>query len=372
MFESAPRLTRRFSWFLFGSISFGVAMFLAGLSHAAGKPPPGPPINSEIVYEIATANGVNLAVANADGTNQKVVLSNRGNNSSPSWSPDGTQIIFASNLPSPGIYRLGIKRNTGQADGTPQLITHLNNAYLPLANPVWSPVATPDGQSYIAYSDTSPGVSDYSIYLVDPATLNSFKLTNPPPGVSDLRHSWSPDATQIAVSHRSDNNEPTPYDIQVLTLGTTGCPVGQSLCEVQPRQSLVENIVGSPLLVADPILAPAWGNNGNEIAVFALIPPNDNGDIWIIPVANPEDAWNLTDTNKANPPDRQETAPTWSPNDSQIMYRALRGLCNNRDKNFQGIVVRNLNGIPFPDGCEEKILINDANSPSWWRGLPQP
>lgn len=371
MSESALKSNRRFSWYLFGSISFGVVMLVAGLSHAAGKPvkpPPVPSINPAIVYEVAIAGTINLAVANADGTNQKVVLSH---GRSPSWSPDGTQIIFASNVPSLGIYRLGINRSTGQAIGTPQLITGLNNGYFPFANPVWSPVATPDGRFYIAYSDNSGG-SDYSIYLVEappplpfspPVMPIKFKLTNPSSG-GDLYPSWSPDATRIVVTNDKDNSQSPPYDIQIITL-ETGCS-GQSLCEVPPRQSLVGDVVGSPLQSAATIGNTAWGNASDEIAVTAFIPPNGNNDIWIVPVGDPATAGNLTNTNTVNPLDRNEVQPTWSPNDSQIMHRALRGLCNNKDKNFQGIVVRNLDGNPI-DGCEEKILINGGYSPSWWR-----
>jgi hypothetical protein len=141
------------------------------------------------------------------------------------------------------------------------------------------------------------------------------------------------------------------------------------VCEGPTRESLVTDVVGSPLLTADTLLNPAWGNTAAEIAVSAHIPPNGNSDIWIIPIANPEDAWNLTDTNKLHLPDRHETLPTWSPDDLQVAYRALGNLCNSKDKNFSGIVVRNTEGSNFPDGCKEKILIKDGNYPSWWRGL---
>ena len=221
------------------------------------------------------------------------------------------------------------------------------------------------------------GVSDISIHLVDPDSPGSqFKLPSPVVYTSDVRGlSWSPDATRLVVSRGRDNSQVPPYDIQIVTLQATDCPPGAPVCEVQPRQSLVRDIVGSPLMTADSLLNPRWGNSGAEIAVSAHIPPNGNSDIWAIPVLNPINARNLTNTNKVTPPDRHETLPTWSPNDSQIAYGAgFGGGCISKDKNVSGIMVRNVDGSSFPDGCKEKILIKDGNFPSWWRnhGVPQP
>src|SRR5687767_8210841 len=112
MYESKLKRVQPFSWKLIGPIGFTILLLLAGLSHGAGKPPkpPATPIDPAIVY---TINGT-LAIANADGTNQKVILSNGSSINSPSWSPDGTKIIFASHgttLSGPGIYQLSINRS---------------------------------------------------------------------------------------------------------------------------------------------------------------------------------------------------------------------------------------------------------------------
>lgn len=367
-------------WSILFVVVLGVISLFSESAYAAGKPPKPPtnPIDPAIVYvTYGGSSGIgNLAIANVDGTNQKIIFSNAVAQS-PSWSPDGTKIIFASdgsNLPGRGIYVLSMNRTTGQAIGVPQKITAINSTFLGMANPVWSPVQVPGtNRHFIAYSDSStPDGNDYSVHLVDPGLPGSaFKLSSPvvsTAGIGDLRLSWSPDATRLVVSRGRDDSQIPPYDIQIVTLQTSGCPVGEPVCEVQPRISLVRDIIGSDLHSADTILNPQWSNHGENIAVAA-------GDIWTIPVANPEDAEDLTNTNKITPPDRHETLPTWSPDDSQIAYRALGNLCNTKDKTFQGIVVRNVDAnVSFPDGCKEKILIKDGNFPSWWRnhGVPQP
>jgi hypothetical protein len=61
-------------------------------------------------------------------------------------------------------------------------------------------------------------------------------------------------------------------------------------------------------------------------------------------------------------------ALTWLADDSQKAY-PVPEISATATTELAGIVVRNVNGSNFPDGCKEKVLIKDGNFPSWWRGL---
>src|SRR5262245_63420071 len=71
-----------------------------------GKPPPAPPPDPAIAY--LSSRGA-LMVANEDGSNQTVVLSGRGLfHGRPCWSPDGTALVFKSDIQGDGIYTIKI------------------------------------------------------------------------------------------------------------------------------------------------------------------------------------------------------------------------------------------------------------------------
>ena len=337
-----------------------------------GKPSPTQPSlqNAAIVY----VSGDSIKVADADGSNQVTLITNRSAHfGAPSWAPDGNSIIFNSNIAGEGIYEIIINRANGQISAPQKILAHSAGI---LATPRWSQVATVNGRFMIAYEDNPPGSIQKDIYLFDPAAaitegINPFNLTNTPT-ISELTPSWSPDAKKLVVKTMVNNNPSIPYDVEILTLETTCGDNGPPVCEFNSsRRSLVQQVPDSPLINGSPIMHTTWANNGSKIAVSALIPPDQNSDIWVIEfddsgvVAN-----NLTNTNSSDPPDRHETVPTWSPDNSQIMYMGWDYLCQPQSNKKRGynLIIRNVDGSDI-ESCEEKMIVEgDARMPSWWRG----
>lgn len=358
--------------------SFWVVIFAMALSvhpvfaqKKGGKPPPTPPSlqNSAIVY-IA---GDSIKVTDADGGNQITLFTDRfAQITSPSWAPDGDKIIFNGDMTGQGIYEITLDRATGLI-GTPHKMA-ADRAGI-LGSPRWSPVAV-NGRSFIAYEDYPPGNTETDIYLLDATTKVSFNLTNTP-SISEVSPSWSPDASKLVVISYASSFR----DVEILRL-ESDCinPVPQPIC-VASRQSLIWALgTDSPLFAAtslmsgSSLLGPSWANNGSKVAVSALMPPDQNMDIWLIEFDDSGVvATNLTNTNSTDPPDRHETLPTWSPDDSKIMYMGWDYLCQPQSNKKRGynLLIRD---VPPPtEGCPETMIVEGggypgASSPNWWRG----
>jgi len=138
-----------------------------------------------------------LYVADADGTHAVRLTRARGADYTPTWSPDGTRIAFASNRGgSSAIYVM-------RADGT-----HLRRIS-PAASftPAWSP----DGRT-IAFSSSARTPENPEIYTVRPDGTGLRRLTFTKGGIDTLGDdswpAWSPDGKRIVFSsNRTGNGE---------------------------------------------------------------------------------------------------------------------------------------------------------------------
>ena len=110
---------------------------------------------------VFNSNG-HLAIMDADGGNATVILPYAGdaNDLEPSWSPDGTQIVFNGTIAGSGIYVINVDGSglrlvtiyVINVDGSGlRLVTPLNAYYL--GNPDWSRVPAPDGRYKILFND---------------------------------------------------------------------------------------------------------------------------------------------------------------------------------------------------------------------------
>jgi Tol biopolymer transport system component len=145
-----------------------------------------------------------ISVASADGSHRHVIAQSRTILPSPSWSPDGRFIAYASAAAIDVIPSAG---------GRPR---RLSGAELS-----WTVAWSPDGRE-IAFGNT-PGDSDFAdIVLVHPDGTHRRVVVRRGAGVSWGGVAWSPDGRSLAVARRSDSGgdpdgNPDLYLVDVRT-----------------------------------------------------------------------------------------------------------------------------------------------------------
>jgi hypothetical protein len=224
---------------------------------AAGNQPAWSPDGRKIAFVVGPAGTQvgELAEMNADGSGMRRIDTDLGPNvSTPSWSPDGTQIlvsafgdVYAVPVPVPV---LGGRSRLVVQDGQ---------------DPAWSP----DG-SLVAFT------RNYStIYLARPDGSDVHPLL-PPPFASSPPFSWSPDGKRVAFQG-SDGIDAVNVD-------------GSGRVTVVPSQSF-------------NTYAPAWSPDGTRIAFIA------NADICTSGIGGTTVSRLTWTPNTVEPPGR----PAWQP-----------------------------------------------------------
>jgi len=126
----------------------------------------------------------------------------KGTNSAPSWSPDGTQLIFSSSMNgNPELYAVG-------ANGSN--LKRLTFASGASTSPVWNPKT---GQSVAFVSDRT-GVP--KLYLMNSDGTNTIPLDLPDKGYL-IDPSWAPNGQLLAFSWRRPTGN---YDLYVMDAAT--------------------------------------------------------------------------------------------------------------------------------------------------------
>src|SRR5216684_5568221 len=123
---------------------------------------------------------------------------------SSSWSPDGKQVAFVSNIS--GRQNIWVVPAEG---GWPQQLTVSNQRQTGIA---WSP----NGR-WIAYNSDYDGNEQWDLFLVSPESGQVVNLTNTPE-IAEIDPSWSPDGLFLAYAVKPKDS-PT-YEIDVMEVAT--------------------------------------------------------------------------------------------------------------------------------------------------------
>lgn len=124
-----------------------------------------------------------IAVVNRDGSGLKILTDGSGNVGFPSWSPDGSQIVYrASDKDKWGLFVITVA--TGAVRALTPDSSHDNF-------PSWSPKG--DRIAFTRFFD-----NDYELYTVKPDGTDARRLTNEPG--NDAHCAWSPDGEWLAFS----------------------------------------------------------------------------------------------------------------------------------------------------------------------------
>jgi Tol biopolymer transport system component len=192
---------------------------------------------------------------NADGSNQHLVLADQDfSDDRPSFTPDGSSVVFSRCLPDPGgcgVYQIGL------AGGAPTAITNIELGI----NDV-SPHYSTSGN--LAFTGVARRGIICAIYLKSRNDENVRQLT--PPALTTRQPDWSPDGNRIAVS--SHFGTPQNEEIWVVDVDRN-----------QLRQ-LTDN--GNDYFAFPHDYHPSWSPQGDAIVFERDAPDFSSSAIYIV------------------------------------------------------------------------------------------
>lgn len=241
------------------------------------------------------------------------ITSNPAEDANPSLSPDGSKILFSSDLE--GTFHIYVVNVDGSG------LAKLTDDPAGDFSPRWSP----NGKR-IAFSRTG------ALYVMDSDGSNARQVTEPKPEATappceagGFLGGWSPDGERLTFYASS---------------ATRG--LGQ-ICTVKVDGSDLRVVVSEP---PGWHVEPAWSPDGEWIAYRSI--RDDNHEIYIV---QPD---GTSDTRLTNSP-AMDIEPAWSPDGEWIVFSS------SRTGNFDLYIMR-------PDGSDVARITNSAgkdSDPSW-------
>ena len=277
-------------------------------------PTPTPiPEPGRIVYEthFDWTDNWEIFSMDADGTHKTQLTHHPERDSDAAWSPDQSQIVFASERvgadpPNREIYVMSAAGD--QPGGATRLTFVAGKEY----DPSWSP----NGQR-IAFVSKRDG--DWDIYLMDPDGTHLVNLTNNK--CTDTDPSWSPDGSRIAFA--SDRHNPG-QNSEIYTMKADGTDV----------KRLTNTIYSDG--------DPSWSWDGTRIAFECF--RDGNSEICVMNA-------NGTGQQRITYNEASDSDPSWQRWGDQIVFGSYR--TGNGDvyvMNSDGSGVTQLTDNPYIDG----------------------
>jgi len=164
------------------------------------------------------------------------------------WSPDGKQVAFISNISG--------RRNlwlVPAESGWPEQLTVSDQRQ---ETPAWSPTGR-----WIAYGSDKDGNEQWDIFLVSPSNGQVINLTNTPE-ISEEGFAWSPDGEKLVYSVKP--KEATNYEIDVIEVLT---------------KKITHLTSGTPHQLSN--LGAIWSKDGKSIVYTQMDAAGKNSNIFV-------------------------------------------------------------------------------------------
>ncbi len=253
-----------------GALAALVAISVGGLAGSVGSSTfPGG--NGKIAFVVETETGEDqIWVMEPDGSGQTQLTDPApGSDRDPSWSADGTRIVFAREVSDDPIVDIWVM----DADGSGQTPLTTNGSGTLVSDPTFSPDGT-----RIAFGRFAGGGNE--IWVMDADGQNQQLLT------AGIQPNWSPDGSTITFTR----------DTGVWVIPADGSGAAQDLGGGAAE-------------------SPCWSPDGSTIVFSTRSIP---ADIWAMN-ADGSDLRNLTEGNGAN-----DALPCFSPDGARITFTSDR------------------------------------------------